>query len=203
MFKSTFTPFLLATALLLMLLTACCKEKNQPPDEPIPDNPWGLPNATETGESTFGCLLDGKPWVAGIDPSIIAPGLWPLDMSYDETGTGRYYNNGWGMSASSQPKDSMREFINISAYKFDKSGLLNWRDNKIGGTVFLRATIPGRAIAYNLDTLLPYRVEITKLDTVNNICAGRFEFFATRNKNNLRDTIHVTEGRFDEIYAPE
>jgi hypothetical protein len=198
MFKYTLAPFLFATlALILTSLAACRKSENGP------DNPWGLPNATETGEGTFGCLLDGKPWVAEIGLGIFDPTARPLDMSYDETGTGRYYNNGWGMSASSQPKDSMREFINISAYKFDKSGLLNWRDHKIRSTVFLRAITPSGFTSYSLDTLLPYRVEITKLDTLNNICSGRFEFFATRNKNNLRDTIHVTEGRFDEVYAPE
>jgi hypothetical protein len=201
MFKSTFTPFLLATALLLMLMAACRKDKNQPPEEPIPDNPWGLPNATETGESTFGCLLDGKPWVAGIDPSIIVPGSWPLDMSYDETGTGRYYNNGWGMTGRRQPKDSFGEFIGISAYKFDKPGLLNWQNHKIRGTIFLRAPTPSGVASYRLDTLLPYRIEITKLDTLSNICSGRFEFFAVG--SDKKDTIHVTEGRFDEIYAPE
>jgi hypothetical protein len=203
MFKSTFTPFLLATALLLMLLTACCKEKNQPPEEPIPDNPWGLPNATETGESTFGCLLDGKPWVAEIGLGIFDPSARPLDMYYDETTTGKYYNNNWDVTGSSQPKDSTREYISISAYKFDKSGQLNWPQHKLRAYLSLRTTIPRRFIDYDLDTLLPYRVEITKLDTVNNICAGRFEFFATRNKNNLRDTIHVTEGRFDEKYDPQ
>jgi hypothetical protein len=190
-----------ATALLLMLLAACCKEKNQPPNEPIPDNPWGLPNATETGEGTFGCLLDGKPWVAGIALGIFAPGLWPLDMSYDETGTGRFYNNGWRVAARSYPKDSMGEFISISAYKFDKPGLLNWREHKLRSTVFLRAITPSGFADYYLDTLMPYRVEITKLDTLNNICAGHFEFIAVR--SDKKDTIRVTKGRFDEIYAPE
>jgi len=202
MSKSTFAPFLFAAlTLLLTLPLACCKDKNEPPEEPLPDNPWGLPSATKTGENTFGCLLNGKPWVANIALGIFDPSARPLDMSYDETGTGRYYNNGWRVTGWSQPKDSMGEFINMSAYKFDKPGQLNWRQHKLRGVLFLRAPTSGGFAEYELDTLFPYRVEIVTLDTLNNICAGRFEFTAVR--SNKKDTIRVTEGRFDKKYNPE
>jgi len=92
MSKSTFAPFLFAAlTLLLTLPLACRKDKNEPPEEPLPDNPWGLPSATKTGENTFGCLLNGKPWVANIALGIFDPSARPLDIYYDETGTGRYY----------------------------------------------------------------------------------------------------------------
>jgi hypothetical protein len=36
-----------------------CKKNNQPP----PDNPYGLPNATQTGANTFGCRVNGTNYV--------------------------------------------------------------------------------------------------------------------------------------------
>lgn len=80
--------------LLLLLSIICisssCRDDNE-------DNPYGLPNATQSGEHTFGCLINGEPWVAEV--SVIAPGLHELTMSYDETNTGVFYNNNWSIGA--------------------------------------------------------------------------------------------------------
>ncbi|MFT4663498.1 MAG: hypothetical protein ACI8YQ_002166 [Polaribacter sp.] len=45
---------------VLFLATACNK------DDDGSDNSYGLPNATEQGANTFGCLIDGEPWVAEV-----------------------------------------------------------------------------------------------------------------------------------------
>jgi len=47
-------PFLLFTSIFL---TGCWKRKN-----PSFDNPYGLPNATQTGANIFACRIDGVNW---------------------------------------------------------------------------------------------------------------------------------------------
>ena len=45
------------------------------------------------------------------------------------------------------------------------------------------------------------QLNIRKLDTDANICAGTFDFRLLDNTN--KDTLYVTEGRFDMIYQPD
>ena len=55
--KYTFYILLLA---ITIGFTQCCKEKpNNNNDNDIP----GLPPATQVGANTFGCLVNGVPWV--------------------------------------------------------------------------------------------------------------------------------------------
>jgi hypothetical protein len=182
-------------SMLLPLLAALCCfacEKE--------DNAWGLPPATQNGANTFGCLIDGKPWVANIAVGILDPTLRPLDMTYDETGTGEFYHNNWSVTAK-RVNDSIGESIGISARKFDKALSLRLRPNGLKAYVALAVTGQFGFMDYQLDTLQPYKIEITKLDTLHNICSGRFEFVAiTRDK---KDTLHITQGRFDKKYGPE
>src|SRR5579862_1006971 len=35
----------------------------------VADNPYGLPNATQTGANTFACLINAKKFIAYYDPS--------------------------------------------------------------------------------------------------------------------------------------
>lgn len=179
-------------SMLLPLLAALCCfacEKE--------DNAWGLPPATQNGANTFGCLIDGKPWVANIAVGILDPTLRPLDMTYDETGTGEFYHNNWRMAAS-LVNDTTHESLVFTARSFSKPVALTRQDNLI------RVRIGGSTLPYQeywLDTLSHYRIEILKLDTLQNICSGRFEFVAiTRDK---KDTLHITQGRFDKKYGPE
>ena len=55
---------------------------------------------------------------------------------------------------------------------------------------------------YELDSIVPLYLEITKLDTVNNIVSGLFDFRVKRISNSL-DTIRLSHGRFDILYQPE
>lgn len=51
---------LITTTVLIFLLCAAngCKKAKEPP----PDNPYGLPNATQTGANIFACRVNGKNW---------------------------------------------------------------------------------------------------------------------------------------------
>ena len=47
-------------AICLLFVTSCNNDDDQP-QSPIDQ----LPAATQTGENTFGCLLDGEPFIPG------------------------------------------------------------------------------------------------------------------------------------------
>ena len=180
--------------LLPLLAALCCFACEKE------DNAWGLPPATQNGANTFGCLIDGKPWVASIAPNIFTPTLRPLDMTYDETGTGKFYNNNWNMAAN-LVDDSINHSIVLSARKFDKPIILNSIQHKLRVSMFFFDEQQQSMQAYELDTLAPFKIRITNLDTLNNICSGTFEFTATA--RDKKDTIHITQGRFDKKYGPE
>lgn len=172
---------------LISLLLGCQKE----------DNPYGLPPATQSGANTFGCLIDGKPWIADIAPDVLDPALRKLDMSYDETGTGKYYNNNWRLSAKAI-NDSIDDIIGITARAFDRNIILNKDANSLRAYLFYGNR---DKFYYIMDATQINKIEITKLDTFHNICSGRFDFFAITSDKS--DTIHITEGRFDKKYDPE
>ena len=50
---------------------------------------------------------------------------------------------------------------------------------------------------YQLDSNQIHFVKLNKIDTVNKIIAGEFEFMAVNGK---KDTIRITKGRFDSKY---
>ncbi|MDO8366591.1 MAG: hypothetical protein Q7T20_07345 [Saprospiraceae bacterium] len=180
--------FLLSALFTILLCT--CKKDDQ---DCLP----GLPCATQVGANTFGCYINGEPWVAEIASGIFDPSLRNLDMLYDETGTGMYYGNNWRLAAHKVSESVYDAFV-FTARKFDSPLSLDRENNKIR---VWYGTDQQLFKEYWLDTLQQYKIEITKLDTINNICSGKFEFFAI--SNNKSDTLHITEGRFDKKYNPE
>ncbi|MFT6709275.1 MAG: hypothetical protein ACJATF_004141 [Flavobacteriales bacterium] len=183
----------------LFLVTACNKDDDRP-DHP---NPWGLPNATQSGAGTFGCLINGEPWIAEIGLGIISASLRPFDMTYDETDTGIFYNNHWSMVVKKILKDSIHDIHDgfvIRAWFSEEEILINHVDHRLYFSLIF-GDDQGINAFYELDTLSPYTFEITKLDTANNICAGIFDFYAISDDSD--EVLHFEEGRFDKKYAPK
>ena len=60
----------LLLSLAVALLTQCagCKTKDPFPNPPPTDPLSQLPAETQTGQRTFGCLLNGQPWTQAGDP---------------------------------------------------------------------------------------------------------------------------------------
>lgn len=157
-----------------------------------------LPPATQTGENTFGCLINGKPWVAEIEPGVISASLRSLDMNYDETGFGDFYDNKWRMDANLIWEDSTNEFFIFKARYLTSITRLTHNANNIE---IIFNTDRNNFNWYYLDTILPYQISILELDTLRNICSGTFNFYAL--SSDQSDTLHITEGRFDKRYSPE
>ena len=184
--------FFLCTALTILFCT--CKKDDQ-------DCPQDLPCATQVGANTFGCYINGEPWVSGIAPNILAPELHEFEVEYDEIGYGMFHNNFMRVSAS-RINEKTDGFISINIKPVVGTVISN-NDNSISlGIYGVILTLDNGNItkntSFNLDTLFEYRFEITHLDTNKNIASGNFFFTGT----SFNDTVKVTDGRFDVMYDP-
>jgi hypothetical protein len=202
--KSFHATYFITTLLLsgfMCLSTACNK------DDDGPDNPYGLPNATETGANTFGCLINGNAWIAEAN----GLGLQDISATYDEVGVGvadQYYFNvsaTYFPSATFPPPDSAISDIFSMNIKpiFSEGGLDFPQLLRKDATYYTELmNINNTLKVYKLDTLYSNYLHVTNLDTIKNICSAKFNLRLIRTSN-LLDTILVTDGRFDVIYQPD
>ena len=185
--KNKFILFLLPilAAAYFNLLPACSKH-TAPPDP--------LPPATQEGKNTFGCYIDGKPWVAWIDPNILDPSLRKIDAAYDEPGVGLYDNYSLSLSAR-MVNATLYEYLKIGFQPLHKEGDFNL-SNLEYPTIILRLDDP--ISVYEMDTTIAQTFKVTKLDTIKNICSGLFSFTLV-SKDGI-DTVKISDGRFDIKY---
>jgi hypothetical protein len=163
-----------------LLLSFSCEKQNilnpKPPDE--------LPPATMTGANTFGCLVNGEVWRPYTES------IWDnaLDVNHDR---------GWvdcdqlfiGAKKKLNGNEGLHEEITINVW----CPLLG--ENKITPAKGAFVCFKPCGCSYNIDTLSPHVINITKLDTINNIASGTFKFTAISSE--CQDTLGITEGRFD------
>jgi hypothetical protein len=172
--------FVLGAAVLI----ASCKKKS---DE--------LPPATQTGANTFAAKVNGNIWTtSGFGP-------FPANdiLSVVRYGSGEIKINARNFSSS--PNETEFEILVVGA--------------NAPGTYALNTTVPrgtfGSSYAYYVKRRFTPEnewmtnnthtgaVNITRLDTINRIIAGTFEF-QMLNLYNAPQPIVVTEGRFDVKY---
>jgi hypothetical protein len=193
--------YLLLTATLpLLALLAGCKKEDQIP-YPLSE----LPPATQTGARTFGCLINGKPWVAIVKPA--HPWLSPLRSTYDEEHYGLDYNRRLTLSAlrviSSYDwnNDSIYSSIGFNINPIIGEGHYDIRNLQVHNLSHI-VYEPGPTKRYELDTLAPFHIHITKLDTVNKIVSGTFEMDLIEIDDSL-DVLYIRHGRFDAWYQKQ
>ena len=175
--KVTFT-FLIFT----IFLSFSCEK-----DPLNPEPPDALPPATMTGENTFGCLVNGKVWRPYTE------NLWEEAISAK-------HDLGW-VDCDQLLVSGKRRYNSdsVSSGVFNQNMKMNvWcpilGENTI--TFSKRSFIDfNNCGEYYLDTLSPRIMNITRLDSINKIASGNFEFTAINNE--CQDTIQITEGRFD------
>ncbi|MEZ4919123.1 MAG: hypothetical protein R2792_08455 [Saprospiraceae bacterium] len=176
---------------LLTVLACCKKEQNCPPD---------LPCANQTGENTFGCYINGEPWVAGIAPYIFDPTLHKFIAWYDETGYGNDYINRVQLSPTKVDSTEYSFFkINFDHIEDEFSSISHLTSDFFRAEIWIG--LQSGTKVYNIDTLFDYQFNLTRLDTTENIISGVFNFRAISTDG--LDTIYLTEGRFDKMYYPE
>lgn len=169
-------------------LAACKKHHNQPKA----DNPYGLPNATQSGKNTLGFLLNGEPWTPkGYN------GTANLSIDFDER-----INNGIvgivsyrTVSASDKTQFilGIDDSLNFKSAPFSLSISIS----SAGGLSFSTKTycdiLHTDATVYQTGN-----INITRLDRSARIISGTFE--GVLFKQTCGDTLKITNGRFDMKY---
>ena len=193
---------LLTAILLLALLASCKKDTSAPKPDPLPYPLSELPPATQEGKGTFGCVINGEPWVARtfFDP------YGPFRAYYDEAHYGFDYNRRLIVAShriipsydlnNDSIANSFGFTINpvFSVGYYDKQKLENYKSSFF-------ASKPKPSKIYELDTLAPFHIHITKLDTVKKIVSGTFEMDLIE-IDDPNEVLQIRHGRFDAWYEP-
>ncbi len=171
--------------LSLILLVSSCNN-----DDAATENPAdALPPATQTGEQTFGCLIDGKPFFpgrfGGDRPSAFyqfVRGAYTLGISAsrDEGGGANF------VSIGLEALDIQGLEENTYQLRSEQSGNFSGR-YLLGGGIILRS--------FTSDEI-PGKLTITNF--TDEIVSGTFEFTVLDNDGN---EIQITNGRFDLRYT--
>ena len=187
----------LQTSILLcfifgLLLSGCIKTDmcGEPVSGSVLDNldSLGLPPATTTGENTFGCLVNGEPWLP-LKRNIFGTLSYQIDFS---TGTS---SPGYFTCLMVQSYDSLESYIQFSVLDVFNEGIYFNTDLTDGGEFSSDGDI-NIDTSYEID--LSYQeseVIITRLDSIAEIISGTFNLRYIKVTDS--DTLMVTEGRFD------
>ena len=163
---------------IFILLTGCesCDDTINPKTELEK-----LPPATQTGKSTFGCLVKGKAWITRSSTDALAfyqSGVLQISAGIDET------NRDQGITLA--VLGGVTQGTSYNLFSDSKTEPL------FGGQ------LPIGLCTYEDNNTLNGHLTITKLDQTSLIVSGLFEFTTFVSGC---DTIKITEGRFDLLYA--
>lgn len=180
-----------ASAYVLMLAFASCKSCKKEV------NP--LPPETQTGANTFGCLIDGKPYIpdgsggfGGAKPITGGYAYTPQSCSskYDVWVT-TYRKDGWDFSIYLENVGNKTGKYPLK-YTTPGAPTILCPPNH---AIFYKYISPSETAVYATDSEYTGEVTITRADTVNKIVSGTFFFKARRPATG--ETIEITNGRFD------
>ena len=190
---------------LLSLLFSCKKDGIDLHKYP------GLPDATQSGENTMGCLINGKPWVAQKEGTTIGWHTFPIvDCFYGEyrKNISNYdslyfsiYSRMWLGKNVSEGRYNIEESLFINLQPINKAGKYFFKDLMKNKIEYWQDSINRPIKIFELDPTRNSYIEITKLDTFHNIISGLFDLklIEIEDKN---DTVRITNGRFDALYTP-
>ena len=183
--------FLLPILLLafIMLTANCCEKDDDPPQ---------LPPITQTGEETFGCMINGELWLPhGSFPS---PATWvklsvestklPYRFWQIETGQGAASSTGFHITENIM-KEGTIPLLNKSTEEKDTVIYASFFSEEIGVEI-------GKNL-FEIKSIESGELTILKLDTINKIISGIF-YFDAYNPDGLK--VEVREGRFDLSIFP-
>ncbi|HLX90848.1 MAG TPA: hypothetical protein VKR32_04160 [Puia sp.] len=179
-------------ALLSMILVTCSKSGTAPV----------LPPITQTGANTFGCKINGQVWVPNFPCYYASTGGTQLAYNISSVDSGSVLPIYFAILAG-----------NFNGYKYGQSYFKIYCNNISGPVAYLRglgnvadslylefdATIDANGDFLQYGPAGNSAVfQITKLDTVNGIVSGIFNFNVYASGiNGGVDSLSITEGRFD------
>ena len=167
---------------LLLLITSCSKDVDD------------LPAATQTGANTFGAKVNGEFWVPAKFGIIPADNLLKARYSSPESIL---------ITANNFSKSPNETSFEIQITGVTGPGTYYLNQNVIRPTRYGYGFFEKRRFTpeeeYQTSNHFTGSVTITRLDNVNKIVSGTFEFNA-ESLSNPGQSIQVTEGRFDIKY---
>ena len=176
--------------LALTTLTQCSKCKQ---DDPAPLAQ--LPPATQTGANTFGCLVNGQPYMPKGNT-----GTSNFSVTYDPTFRGGTLN-----ISSYRIKDGRTTFITVESIQLTSSGIYSFtRPN--GNCIALYSDVSNDPMQFpppSICGIIPSdqdvahrsgQLKLTRFDTQARIVSGTFDFKLLQAGC---DTLKITQGRFD------
>ncbi len=179
---TSLTPFSAARLLTLMsmgLLLMTCKSQEDM-----------LPSATQTGQNTFGCLIDGKSYVPnggnGFMPAKPVKGGFLVLTSIPYT---------LGIYIRTYARDRQRIELYLNNYTLGKHSLNN-NTQTIPVSIYPKdyGLYESDTTDYVTSTKYTGWVNLTKADSATGVVSGTFEVTAGTKDGK---TISVTSGRFD------
>ncbi|WP_040279307.1 hypothetical protein [Psychroserpens damuponensis] len=166
----------------ICLFTACKNDDDNPPQNPIDQ----LPPMTQTGEQTFGCLINGEPF---IPPSFGSNAPNAFYQFVDGAYT-------LGISARNNSSIGLQsiiiggiDIVNINEITYD---LESFSIGNLYGLYDL--VLDENSETYYTNENYPGTLTITNFDNQNFIISGTFEFIVLDDDGN---EINITDGRFD------
>jgi len=163
-----------------------------------------LPKATTTGANIFGCKVNGKSWIpdGSHDLFVSIPAL--SAHIYQSQGRKFFY-----ISARKDPSILNKEEDSYDDMDFDVILPANPGEVIINETCSncglacpyssLRFFVKGltSGACYMTNSIHTGKIQFSRIDTLNRIVSGTFEFSAI--DNNTGKTMNVTDGRFDVL----
>jgi hypothetical protein len=170
--------------LSLMLLTQCSKCKRDDPAPQPPKDPLStLPPETQSGNGTFGCLINGQ--AMSVKTAFLVSGDWSCPACLTVA----------GQSSATQPDYVMSLILAGSLQSHQVFPLVRYSP-PVNFSVNQFAARPiFKQCFYSGDYIQSGQVELVKFDGVARIAAGRFAY--TLYEPGGCDTLRVTNGRFD------
>jgi hypothetical protein len=164
----------------LFCFAQCKKDRNKPK----PDNPYGLPNATQTGAGVFACLINGEKFIAGDKPVY---------------GNGAQLREDTLAIAGEPTLGAYFKGIQFTIQTNIQQGKIYYIDSVMTIAVYgTDSTCEGISSNVTISYSKTGTIQLAKFDTINKIVSGTFDGLAFPIPG--CDTLHVTNGRFDYHY---
>jgi len=181
---------------VLSWLTACNKD-NPGPTKKDPC-PW--PEITTEGKHTLGFKINGKEWVPCVDFYGAAVGLRPIESRLTESDGNNFLGLDASYSMSSISDTSNLFFLGLKPLQ---EGMINVQDLTHLRIEFSLTYNGGSSTkSWSADSSGDgTTIEILRLDTSQNIIAGKFSALLIGDID--KDTLVLTDGRFDLKYSPQ
>ncbi len=180
-FCRKYSPSLIILTCVFILNFTHCKKKNSNGNSSLHSSEQTLPFETQEGKNTFGCLINGKIWVAERGTNLLTDNRF----SYQVNTTDKNFYLG-AKKLDAQPFQKIELFArnigSVGTFKLSRNG-------------FGLSTIyyDGKGGEFLISDTLNSEIKFSKFDTINNIISGTFRF------NFFKDSVEykITNGVFD------